>query len=80
MDVLPLYLLKSRSFRGAAKHAVDINQNSLAPGKALVTVASVMYNMIYNQFHKNHPSSKALISSTIGKGTTAVFNSGVYNH
>ncbi|EGU72805.1 hypothetical protein FOXB_16684, partial [Fusarium oxysporum f. sp. conglutinans Fo5176] len=47
-------------------------------GKALVAIAGVIHNV--TDFIKDHPGSKALISSAIGKDATAVEDGGVYNH
>ena len=53
---------------------VDQAQN----GRALIAVAGVVHDV--TNFIKHHPGGKAMISSGIGKDSTAIFNGGVYNH
>ena len=47
-------------------------------GRAIIAVAGVVHDV--SDFIKEHPGGKALITSGIGKDTTAIFNGGVYNH
>lgn len=47
-------------------------------GRALILIAGVVHDV--STFIKDHPGGKALISSAIGKDSTAIFNGGVYMH
>jgi stearoyl-CoA desaturase (delta-9 desaturase) len=47
-------------------------------GAALVSVAGVIHDV--SGFIADHPGGKALISSSVGKDATALFNGGVYEH
>jgi stearoyl-CoA desaturase (delta-9 desaturase) len=56
----------------------DDFKDRCAKGEALVSIAGVVHDVA--EFIVEHPGGKALISSAIGKDSTAIFNGGVYEH